>query len=359
MKKLITYLIILIIIAFAVVAGMKVIKKKQASEAKTPVAVTYAVHVRSVKPTLNKAVLTLPYLALTKSNDNVKISSRVGARIKFIVKSGVKVKKGDTLVRLDDKELRVGLKSLSYNIDSLKSQLKSKLIALKNLRSTHKRTLALLKVKGASVEQSDREVTGIEAIKSGIKTLKYKIQEIQANGSSIQNKLSYTTIKSPVNGIVTNLANVGDVAMPGKPLVSISAKSNSYLLVSLPSSISAKSIIFKGKKYNLSALNTTNNGLLEYLANIDENLASNQRVNIAVVIFDGVGYKLSSDAILNRDGKSFVLVVKGDKAVPKEVKIIANGEQGVIVGGVSSKDRVVVAKQDILLKLLTGIKVKG
>ncbi len=77
------------------------------------------------------------------------------------------------------------------------------------------------------------------------------------------------------------------------------------------------------------------------------------------MIFDGVGYKLSSDAILNRDGKSFVLVVKGDKAVPKEVKIIANGEQGVIVGGVSSKDRVVVAKQDILLKLLTGIKVKG
>ncbi len=357
MKRLITYLIILVVIALGVVAGMKVIKKKKEAEAKAGVGVSYALHVDAVEPKMQKAILTLPYIALTKSNDDVKISSRVGARIRYIVKSGEVVKKGETVVRLDDKELRNSLKSLNLNIDSLKSQVKSKEIALKNLLSKHNRTLKLLKVKGASQEESDREVTNIEAVKAGINTLKFKIQEIHSTKASIDNKLSYTTIKSPVDGVITRLANIGDVAMPGKPLVSISASSNSYLLVRLPQDVNAKAIFYSGKRYTLSPLNTTYNGLLEYLANIDESLASNQTVSIDVVIFNADGYKLSADTILNRDGKSYVLVITGDKAVPKEVKIIANGEQGVIVSGVSPKDKIVVAKQDILLKLLTGIKV--
>jgi D-serine deaminase-like pyridoxal phosphate-dependent protein len=67
---------------------------------------------------------------------------------------------------------------------------------------------------------------------------------------------------------------------------------------------------------------------------------------------------LPHDAILNRDGKSFVLVVKNHKAIAKQVKIVANAQQGVIVDNISNEDMIVVAKQDILLKLLTGINVE-
>ena len=359
MKKILTYIIILVIIAVAVIAGMKVIKAKRAQEAKTPPPVTYSLNVKTMQPKMINTSLTLPYLAITKSNDDVKISSRVSARIKYIVKSGDAVTKGETIVKIDDKELKTQLKTLNLNINSLKSQLNSKLIALKNLRNTHARTKKLLDVKGASKEEFDREVTNIEAAKSGIDTLKFKVQELRANKASIDNMLSYTTIKSPVSGIVTRLANVGDIAMMGKPLISISAKSNSYLLVRLPSKISAKSIMYNKKVYPISALNTTYNGLLEYLANIDESLASDQTINIDVVVFDGDGYKLPHDAILNRNGKNYVLVIDGNKAVPKEVKILANGEQGVVVGGVNAKENIVVAKQDILLKLLSGIKVRA
>jgi len=343
---------------------MKVIKAKQAQEAKTPVPVTYSLHVKTMQPKLLNTSLTLPYLALTKSNDDVKISSRVSARIEYIVKNGMIVHKGETIVKIDDKELKTGLEALNLNINSLKSQLNSKLIALKNLENTHARTKKLLDVKGASQEEFDREVTNIEAVKSGIDTLKFKVQELKANKASIDNKLSYTTINAPVSGIVTRLANVGDIAMMGKPLISISAKSNSYLLVRLPSNIHAKSIIYNKKVYPMSALNTTYNGLLEYLVNIDENLASNQTINIDVVIFNGNGYKLPHDAILNRNGKDYVLAIDGnkadsDKSVPKEVTIVANGEQGVIVDGVNANENIVVAKQDILLKLLSGIKVRA
>ncbi|MDX1808524.1 MAG: biotin/lipoyl-binding protein [Sulfurospirillaceae bacterium] len=359
MKKLLTFIVVLGVIGTIVVGGMKVIKAKRAAELKTPKPITYAIHVKTLSPVQEKSILTLPYLALTKSNDDVKISSRVNARIKYIVTSGTVVKKGDLIAKLDDKELKTQIESLNLNISSLKSQLKSKEIALKNLENTHKRTQKLLSVRGASQEEFEREVTNLETLKSGIDTLKFKIKELAANKASVENMRSYTKILSPINGAVTKLVNVGDVAMMGKPIISISARSNSYLLVSLPASIHAKEIIYNKKKFSLSPLNTTKNGLLEYLANIDESLASEQTINIDVVIFDGKGFKLPHDAILNRNGKNYVLVLKNDLAKAKKIKIVANGEQGVIVDGVNKDEKIIVAKQDILLRLLGGIKVKA
>ncbi len=359
MKRLLTYIIVLVIIGLMVIGGLKAVKKKRDEEAKTPVAVTYDMRVATITPKMSHVRLTLPYLATTKSNDDVKISSRVSARIKYIVKSGKLIKKGETIVKIDDKELKTQLRALNLNIRSIKSQLDSKLVALKNLEKSHARTEKLLAVRGASKEQFDKEVTNIEATKSGIDTLRFKIQELKANRSSIDNMLSYTTIKSPVSGIVTRLANVGDIAMMGKPLISISAKSNSYLLVRLPADVEAKEVIYNKKVYKLGALNTTFNGLLEYLANIDESLASNQIVNIDVIVYNANGYKLPHDAILNRNGRSFVLAIEKDKAIPKRVKIVANAQEGVVVDGVSQTDKIVVAKQDILLKLLSGVRVKA
>ena len=359
MKKLLIFLVVILVIAGAVKGGLTLVKRKRAAEAKLPKPVVYDMRVKTMHPKISHVLLTLPYLALTKSNDDVKISSRMSGRVLYIVDNGKMVKKGEVIARLDDKELKTKLESLNFSIASLKSQIKSKEIALKNLLKTHQRTKELLKVKGASKEQFEKEQTGIEAIKAGINTLKLKIKEVEANKDAIKNSLSYAIIKAPVSGIAQRLSNIGDIAMPGKPLVSISAKTNGYLLVRLPANVESNEIIYKKKKYSLEPLGTTFNGLLEYVANIDENLASNQTVSIDVVIYDKNGYMLPHDALLDRDGKSSIVVVKGARANAKEVKVVANGEQGVVVEGINPKESIVVAKQDILLKLLGGIKVRA
>ena len=359
MKKLLIFLVVILVIAGAVKGGLTLVKRKRAAEAKLPKPVVYDMRVKTMHPKISHVLLTLPYLALTKSNDDVKISSRMSGRVLYIVDNGKMVKKGEVIARLDDKELKTKLESLNFSIASLKSQIKSKEIALKNLLKTHQRTKELLKVKGASKEQFEKEQTGIEAIKAGINTLKLKIKEVEANKDAIKNSLSYAIIKAPVSGIAQRLSNIGDIAMPGKPLVSISAKTNGYLLVRLPANVESNEIIYKKKKYSLEPLGTTFNGLLEYVANIDENLASNQTVSIDVVIYDKNGYMLPHDALLDRDGKSSIVVVKAARANAKEVKVVANGEQGVVVEGINPKESIVVAKQDILLKLLGGIKVRA
>jgi len=359
MKKWITYIVVLLVIGGLVVGGKKVIEAKNSADAKNKVAKEYDIVAKTFTPTLLNTTLTLPYLATTKSNDDVKISSKVSARIEYIAKNGTMVKKGDTIVKLDDKDFLTKLQALNLNINALQSQLKSKNVALENLLKIHERSKKLLEVKGASKEQIEKETTNIEALKAGVKSLEYKIKELRANKSSIKNLLSYTKIQAPISGVLTSMGSMGDVAMPGHPLVSISSSSNSYLLVRLPSDVQASKIIYKGKKVNLLALNTTFNGLLEYIANIDESLAANQRVEIDVVVYDGKGYKLPLDAILNREGKSYVLTLEANKAKAKLVEIVATAEQGAVVSGVSGKDKLVVAKPDILLKLLSGIRVKG
>ena len=359
MKKFLIFLVVILVIVGAVKGGLTLVKRKRAAEAKLPKPVVYDMRVKTIHPKISHAVLTLPYLAITKSNDDVKISSRMSGRILYIVDNGQSVKKGEVIARLDSKDLKTKLQSLNFSISSLLSQIKSKKIALKNLLKTHQRTKELLKVKGASKEQFEKEQTGIEAIKAGINTLKLKIKEVDANKEAIKNSLSYATIKAPVNGTARRLANVGDIAMPGKPLVSISAKTNGYLLVRLPANVKSSEIIYKKKKYSLEPLGTTFNGLLEYVANIDENLVSNQTVSIDVVIYDKNGYMLPHDALLDRDGKSSIVLVNNARASAKKVNVIANGEQGVVVQGVDPKENIVVAKQDILLKLLGGIKVRA
>jgi len=331
-KKIVKTLLIVLVIAAIVVGGMKVIQAKRAKEAQAPVAKVYPIVVKTVNATPSKAQLTLPYLAQVENDENVMLSSRMPARVLMIKNSGEKVQKGDLLVKLDTDEL-------TANIDSVK-------VSLSNLRKTHKRTQALYRVKGASIEQLQKEESSIATLQAKLRTL--------------ENQLSYATLVSPVSGVITKtFVSNGSVAMPGKPLLNISATKGFSMIVRLPDTIDPKSIIFQQKQYPIHPLGSTFQGLNEYKAYVDASgLTVGETVDIRVVVFEGEATKLPFDAILDRNGKSYVLVVKKDKAVPKEVYIIQKGEEGVVIKETLQKEKIIVAKPDILLKLLTGIAVK-
>jgi multidrug efflux pump subunit AcrA (membrane-fusion protein) len=333
MKKLallIKILVALIVVAILVFAGKKAIEAKKAKESKTPVAKVYPIYVHTIKAHKEKVVLTLPYLATAKNANDLSISSKIPARVLSIKSSGDSVKKGEVIAKLD--------------ISDIKAQINSIKISLKNLLLTHKRSLALFKAKGLSIEQLQKEDNEIANLKSKLK--------------SLNNQLSYGTIISPIDGIVSQkIASVGEVAMPGKPLLNIKAKSGFYLLLRLSKELNAKDIIFNKKIYKLENLHSTYQGLAEYKAYVDGKLNSGELVDVDVVVFDGDGYLLPFDAILNRDGKSYYFVAQKDKAIAKEAKIVAKGEQGVILNSLKDGENIIVQKADILLKLLSGTKI--
>ncbi len=328
------------------VAGVKKIKEARAADASLPQAKVYPIVVKTMVPKVAPVTLTLPYLAEVANDKDVKLAARIAARVQSITPSGSQVKKGDLLVKLDTTNIQSALKSTQEQINATK-------IALANLKETHKRTLELLKVQGASIEESQKESTLIANSEAGLNALEQKAIELK-------NNLSYASIVSPVNGIVAKtFVSRGSISAPGKPLVALSSKNGFYLLVRTPASLPILGVEFDGKSYTATPLNTTYHSLSEYKVYTGEtNLVSGDRVEVSVVVLQHQGILLPFDALLNRDGKSYVLLVKGKKAELKEVHIVQSAEQGVVVSENLEGMQIVLAKPDILLKLTSGYALK-
>jgi RND family efflux transporter MFP subunit len=346
MNKYVKITIAVVVVAGLGIAGVKKIKEARSHDANLPKAKIYPIVASAMSPKVSNVQLTLPYLAEVANDKDVKLASRIAARIQMIKPSGSNVKKGDVIVRLDTTTIKSSLASVQEQMQAAK-------IALGNLEATHKRTLDLLKVQGASIEESQKETTMIANTQAQLNALKQK--EIE-----LKNNLSYATIVSPVNGVVAKtFANQGGISAPGKPLVAISSKNGFYLMVRVPTQLPIRGVKFNGKFYSATPLNTTYHGLAEYKVYTGSaNLISGDRVEVNVVTFNQKATLLPFDAILNRDGKSYVLVVQGNKAQAKKINIVQSAEQGVVISNNLEGKQIVVAKPDILLKLTSGYALK-
>ncbi len=349
MSKVIKIGLSTLVVVGLVISGVKAVKKAQAKDANTPKAKIYPIVVSKLSPKVDDVELTLPYLAEVANDKDVKLSSRISARIISIKRSGSKVKKGEIVVKLDTT-------SIKSSLATLKEQLQASSISLENLEATHRRTLELLKVKGASVEESQKEISMIANTQAQISSLKQKKIELK-------NNLSYATILSPVDGVIAKtFSNKGALSSPSKPLVAISSKNGFYLMVRIPSNIPMRGVKFNSKNYEATALGSTFHGLWEYkIYTGNSKLTSGDRVEVDVIVFKQKATLLPFDALLDKNGKSYVLVIEGDKAIPKEVHIIQSAEQGVVVSENLQNKEIVIAKPDILLRLSSGyaLKVKG
>lgn len=342
-KTIITSLLILLV----VIGGILVIKKAKAKSDNAPIAKEFPIMVRTTKIASDGNQLTLPYLAVVQNDQDVTITSKISSRILFLKPSGTPVKAGEVVARLDNS-------SFQTTSQSVQSQLAAQKIALENQKLNHSRTLQLLAVKGASKEQSENEISKIAEIES-------KIDALQQSKNDISNSFSYTTIVTPSSGVVAKtMLNVGDVAMPGQPIALISSNNGSFLKLSVPSDLKIKGISLKEQFYKAIPLNNTFNGLAEYKVYAENmDLLTGERVPVDIVLYEGQGLKVPYDAVLNRSGKSFVFVIENNKAVPKEITITESGENALMISNeeLSGKE-IVIAKQDILLSLLSGSVIK-
>lgn len=344
-KKTIIWIIVVVVI---IALGIMVVKRAKKRDAETPVAKMYSMVVSTIKPELKEVSLTLPYLALVQNDDDVFLSSKIAARIESIKPSGTNVSRGQVIVRLDNTSIQSGIQSIKAQISAANTE-------LKNLQSTHKRTLELLAAKGASIEQSEMEESRIAEAEAKIEALTQSLKDVNNNSS-------YATLTAPVSGIISKtMLNVGDMAMPGMPIAIVSAKSGSYLKLSVPADLKVFGVTINDKSYPAIPLNSTFNSLAEYkVEDKDLALMTGERVEVNVEIFKGQAIKLPFDAILDRDGKSYVFVKNNDQAVATEINILQSGEDGVVVSNneLAGKE-IVVEKQDILLKLLSGVSLKS
>jgi len=350
-----TKIITALTIGAVIGAGVFAIKKKKHELAEIPIMKSYAMVVSTLDAEKSHVLLTLPYLATVKSDKSVILSSRIAARVEQLAECGSTVKKGETVVSLDQRDLKDKRSALLLQINSTKAELAAKKIALSTTVASHKRTQKLLRVKGASKEMFDKEKSQIEGLKAAITSLENKVSILHANLSEIQTALSYAVLTAPQDATVSKcFINPGDMAMPGKPLLRLESNTGKYLLLRSADRENISALMFEGKEYPLLSLKNTFNGLREYRADILTERPDDEQVSVSLITYDDVGMKVPLDALLQTEGKNYCFIAKGNKTEVRSVEILARGVEGLVVSGLKEGEKVVLAKPDILLQLLGG-----
>jgi len=345
MKKIIS----IILIVLLVVAGGVLLKKRKAHlAAATPAPVLPAV-VTAMDLKTQPVTLTFPAMGVVESDVSTVLSTRISGQVISVLKrEGEPVQRGDLLIRIDDADLQAKRKGLQAKIDGLDAEIEAK-------RQAHQRTLELLEVKGASLEQKQMEEAYIERLVRERESLMQSMREIDS-------LMAYAKLVAPIDGTVSQiLARPGDLATPGKPLIKIASRSGLYLNFSMPHSWHAASVLLQGHELPLTSKEQTGEtGLVQYVAPLPENagLIEGQYVNVDVVTFKGEDVLVPIDALLTMDGSTSVFVLSADgKAQRLNVTIKARGIEGVTIEQNLSGKRVIVAKPDILLRVAAGVPV--
>ncbi|HHJ19466.1 MAG TPA: efflux transporter periplasmic adaptor subunit [Gammaproteobacteria bacterium] len=357
-KKWVKGLISLLIIIALVVVGIRLIQQKKMALASIPPAKGYGVVVPVQRAETSTVQLTLPYLAEVQSDTDVNIASKVTSRVNKILSSGTSVKAGQVVVQLDAGELLAKKRGLLLKIKEANSQSRARRTDLKSLRRTHARNQQLLQSQAISQEKFDIEADRIESLQATVESLQSRADALKQNVREIDDTLSYTTIKSPIDGVVSKTyVAEGGIASGGKPLLSLSGGDEKRLVVRVPDDVKPRSLLWSDQRCDLHALHRTYNGLDEYSCSLQVNLPAGNRVEVRLVVFNGDGILLPTNAVLEINGKHDALRVEGAQAHAEPVQVIAEGSEGLVVSGLHPGDEYVVAKPDILLKLLTGAPV--
>ncbi|NNK90067.1 MAG: efflux RND transporter periplasmic adaptor subunit [Saprospiraceae bacterium] len=156
--------------------------------------------------------------------DNARISTRMMGYIERInVEQGDMVRKGQLLVRINSSDLLAQQAQIDAGILEAKAN-------LNNIEKDLNRYKRLYENKSATDKELDDIQAHYEMAKARLESVKQKRNELDV-------QFSYTNIKAPISGIVSaRMANEGDLANPGMPILEIESHKDLEVVAMVPES---------------------------------------------------------------------------------------------------------------------------
>ncbi len=188
-----------------------------------------------------------------QARSTARIESQISASIRSIaVRSGDRVSAGQKLIELDDRQFNAQLEQARQALEGAKQErvqsergIDASEAALARVRSQHQRIQNFLAA-GAATEQEmeqieaelrqalaarDQAVAGLKRAEAGVEQARRRVEEAKI-------ALDYTLIDSPLDGrVIERRADPGDLAMPGKVLLTLESDSFLQLAAQVPESL--------------------------------------------------------------------------------------------------------------------------
>lgn len=322
MKKII---VVLLIIALLVSAAMLLKKRKQSvKNASVPTAPVYQVQV--VSATMGHLEQTRSFLAKLSSRETAVISSKLSGRIKgTLVRENQGVKKGELLLQIDDLEI-------AANIKSLQAILAAEEKDVRYAGSLHERNRSLFKVGGLAREKFEGSEVAFATKQAGLEATRQKIIALEV-------QLSYLNIKAPFDGNIGSIfSRKGDLATPGKPLLSINSLDQKLTFRYVPGDPAVKTgreVFLDGKKTGqvINIYSDADNTLSVAEISVERPLEmpNNSYVTIDLLTFAGDGCRVPVDALLQKKEGSQVMLYEDGEFAPLPVTIIARNREHALI----------------------------
>ncbi len=150
------------------------------------------------------------------------VTSRVVADIvEMSASAGQRVTSGETLVVLDDRDLR-------HRVEQAQDAARSAEATLAQAQSDYKRDKPLFDQQVITAYDFEHTQTNLKTAEANFHRLQEAVRETEVD-------LSYAVIRSPFTGVVVDkLANLGDMAAPGKPLLTMYEEGRLWLEANVP-----------------------------------------------------------------------------------------------------------------------------
>ncbi|MHB8580588.1 MAG: efflux RND transporter periplasmic adaptor subunit [Ignavibacteriaceae bacterium] len=334
---------------------------------------------------LTEAVLQSPSLSITEliasgyvvAQRKAAVASKGTGRLVYLgVVEGDKVKKGEIIAKLEDSDVKAQLEAAEANLELSKS-------GLKNAEDTYKREKTLFKTGSAS--QAD-----LDASEANYKQILASIDISKANVNAAKVAVEYTIIRAPFDGtVLTKDADVGEIVAP------FGASINSKGAVVTIADMKSLQVEADVSESNIEKISPNQNceivldaypdynypGYVSKIVPTADRTKATVMVKVAFKKYDSrvlpemsakVMFLTKSNkqtnanqksvltipqtAVVNRNGKQVVFLVKNDKTIQTTVSIGRQlGTNVEIKSGLANGDRVVETVTD---KIINGINVK-
>ncbi|NOZ77620.1 MAG: efflux RND transporter periplasmic adaptor subunit [Acidobacteria bacterium] len=372
MKKL-TWIVVLVLIAVALVL-VRAKRVRQLNHAPLVEQVPAAVNV--VPVSYARVVHTRHVLGTVIGQDEAAVAPRVMARVLTVtVREGAAVQKGQLLATLDPCELQDAVASAEAGVDAATGNLAAAKAGYAARHATTARDKTLFEARAISQEQWDDARAADAAAAARLEASKAELEVARKRLDQARTRLGYCTITAPFSGTISRrLADPGDLAIPGKPLLMMVRQDKVRVRAELPPEDFTRLHAGLPVTLRLGALTFDEpisrvfpamgpNHLASFEVDLDTppaGFVSGATVGIDVHLGSAEGLCVPVDALLEGERGSWVFKVTGNTVHPVMVTVQDHSmNRAVIVGNITQGDDVIVARPSRLMTFADGMKVRA
>ena len=302
------------------------------------------------------------------------LAPRITGHILTVTKrEGDMVAKDEVVCTIDDRELQAKAEATQAEVLATRQRLAGARSVYETQRSSTERDEKLYAAGAISKEALERSHTALDTAKAALDAYEESIRGMERNVAAAGLQAAYSQVTAPFSGVVSKRwAEPGDLAVPGKPVLTIQQPSPVKIVVQVPQELMSK--IRKGMDIVLSngsettrasisrvypALNKNLLGSLEVvLPKNPFGLPNGSTVEADIVTSTVAGVIVPENALVRTEKGAFVYLLEKDFIHVRQVQVLGAGRGKVAVkGDVPAGAQVAVAQENKLLTFSEGAKV--